>query len=464
MMDEQFDNELKDRIKSAFENFEHHAVDKGWQRFQHKFPETGKNRGANWLWAGIALVAALLIFLGINVVITHQESETKKISQKAINHYNNADKISSQSEVDSGMDKSSSHTATTKHLITDTVLPNAGVKIIAKIQASKTQMQAPKSNHASVIKTSSIKNRTTKTQTIKTDNETVLSSTDKKEEVAVVSTANTAENLAPVTNTDTSKEIAQQGLANSFVAHDDTAAKAKSSVTLQNTKAKSRKTIEKDTRKVEFGIYAGPYVSYAQGSSATVNAGAGVTVDIPLFKNLKLSTGLAIEQHTLNYGSQLPNNTSVFLTNAALKFNLVQQLASAATAGVPYSLVLDNYTARLVGLDLPLNLKYQFNSQTTYRYLSVGVSSGAFIHQSYTYQYNYSSRLVKMEALINGLNNYHVANTLNVAFGFGYPVGKNNRLIIEPFIKYPLSGLGDESLRFGAGGINLKFGFQSAKK
>jgi hypothetical protein len=52
---------------------------------------------------------------------------------------------------------------------------------------------------------------------------------------------------------------------------------------------------------------------------------------------------------------------------------------------------------------------------------------------------------------------------LNLAIGFGYPVG-NNRLILEPFLKYPLDGLGSQNLRFGAGGINLKFNFPTLGK
>jgi hypothetical protein len=53
---------------------------------------------------------------------------------------------------------------------------------------------------------------------------------------------------------------------------------------------------------------------------------------------------------------------------------------------------------------------------------------------------------------------------LNVSFGMGYPLGKSNRLIIEPFLKYPLDGLGAQQIRFGAGGLNLKINFKGTKK
>jgi RNA polymerase sigma-70 factor (ECF subfamily) len=34
----------------------------------------------------------------------------------------------------------------------------------------------------------------------------------------------------------------------------------------------------------------------------------------------------------------------------------------------------------------------------------------------------------------------------------------------KPFLKYPLNGLGEQQIRFGAGGLNLKFDFKSSKK
>ncbi len=64
----------------------------------------------------------------------------------------------------------------------------------------------------------------------------------------------------------------------------------------------------------------------------------------------------------------------------------------------------------------------------------------------------------------NSFSDFYFAKTLNVSFGIGYPIGKKNHLIIEPFLKYPLSGLGSQQIHFGAGGLNLKFDFQSAKK
>ena len=61
---------------------------------------------------------------------------------------------------------------------------------------------------------------------------------------------------------------------------------------------------------VRFGVYAGTYFNYAKGSSNQLNVGAGVTSDIKLNDNLKISTGVTIAQNTLSYNNQPPTNTN----------------------------------------------------------------------------------------------------------------------------------------------------------
>jgi hypothetical protein len=116
-----------------------------------------------------------------------------------------------------------------------------------------------------------------------------------------------------------------------------------------------------------------------------------------------------------------------------------------------------------------LNLKYVFNSKKSDTYISAGLSSGTFINETYTYSYNYtapfsaSASKVQDQSTRQSFNGFYFAKTLNFSFGTGLPLGRN-RLIVEPFIKYPLDGLGSQDIRFGAGGLNLKFNFNTQKK
>jgi hypothetical protein len=138
-------------------------------------------------------------------------------------------------------------------------------------------------------------------------------------------------------------------------------------------------------------------------------------------------------------------------------------LSSVTIASVTPVVVTRKYNASLVGLDVPINLKYQFNPQKTDTYIAAGLSSGTFINETYKAIETAGTR-TQESTTHNSFNNFDLAKTLNVSFGMGYPLGKTNRLIIEPFLKYPLDGLGSEQLKFGAGGVNLKLNFQSTKK
>jgi hypothetical protein len=126
---------------------------------------------------------------------------------------------------------------------------------------------------------------------------------------------------------------------------------------------------------------------------------------------------------------------------------------------------LKNYTANLVGLEIPINLKYKFNPEKSATFVSIGVSSGTFIKETYTSTYAYTTPFASNlsqttdQSLQQKFNSFYFAKTLNFSFGTGYRISGND-LIIEPFLKYPIEGLGSQQIKFGSGGVNLKFNFQ----
>jgi hypothetical protein len=230
----------------------------------------------------------------------------------------------------------------------------------------------------------------------------------------------------------------------------------------QNTPQKKEPKTRADDKKVNFSVYAATYFNYAEGSTNQINAGAGFTSDIKLSRNIKLSTGVALAQNTLRYNSSVPKSEN----GSSLAFaapSIQRADLFSANVSVP---VFKNYNANLVGLDVPINIKYEFNPEKSDTYISAGLSSGTFIDEKYTYSYTYSNSTsaVQDATTTNSFNSFYFGKTLNVSFGVGYPLGKSNRLIIEPFLKYPLDGLGAQQLRFGAGGLNLKINFKSSKK
>lgn len=172
---------------------------------------------------------------------------------------------------------------------------------------------------------------------------------------------------------------------------------------------------------------------------------------------MTLSTGVALAQNTLAY-TILPTTSA----NVAYQSILPQNDYSTSPTGSATPTTFSNYNASLVALDIPVNLKYEFDPDKHTTYILAGLSSGTFVNETYTYGYESGQ---KGNASVNkSFGNFYFAKTLNVSFGFGYPLSKTNSLIIEPFLKYPLDGLGAQDLKFGAGGVNLKFSIASPKK
>src|SRR3984885_1273270 len=63
-MDDQLDNDLKNRIRDVFDNYKDEHADEGWLLLREKYPTKAKRRVVAWLWWG-SVAALLLLFVGI---------------------------------------------------------------------------------------------------------------------------------------------------------------------------------------------------------------------------------------------------------------------------------------------------------------------------------------------------------------------------------------------------------------
>ncbi len=424
-MDE-LDDKLIDHIRGAFENFDDSGADEGWLLLREKFPEKEKDRRVLWLWLASA-AAILLLALGIGTWYANQKTKPEKlITRKQQPAKRNNDtpvktSIAKQPDLDNN----------------DTVKSRKPSSIFDKAMHHKQMPQAKQHQNTEDENTNNT------TAPIGTAAITPSTTDNIAQQPAVAAKSN---DTAPV-----KKEPALQKQEKPFW--------------LSNTtEDKPKKNDEKSgDKKVKFSLYAATYFNYAKGSDNQINVGAGFASDIKLTKNIKLSTGIALAQNTLNYVNNSPTQA---IQNNALAYAYSSGVAAGYTNNTP---VIKNYNALLVGLDIPLNIKYEFNPQKNSSFLSVGISSGTFLNQTYTYNYNLPALAASQQQqpqteTAHSFSDFYFAKTLNISFGVGYPLGKKNHLIIEPFLKYPLAGLGSQQIYFGAGGLNLKFDFQSAKK
>jgi hypothetical protein len=522
-MDDQLDNDLKNHIKEVFDNFEDTSADEGWLLLKEKFPvEQSNRRGFVWLWWGAA-AAIILLFSGIGLwVFNNKPQPGKLIVKKETNSSNqNIAAVKPQTNTvakqvnkvkdnniaqntaiqpnqnktfDSVSNKSKAahayaaaqgqavkHTGTNqpfaiKNKADSTYnslnkLPAQQLAVVIKPQVQNNQTIVKPAQPLTANAKPQVRNNPSVTQSIIKPTQPLIA--NNKPQVQQGSDATTQSIVKPSQTLAASLKpsVQDNGPATSVVIKPSTQTKT-TGKTIDQMFADDNRVRKPDpksdetlpSKRVHFGVYAATYFNYAKGSDNEVNVGGGVSTDIRINKNLKLVTGVAIAQNSLNYNGSNPTSTS---------FNVAQSFVVPAASTNMYMALstptVKNYNASLVGLDVPVNLKYEFNPQKSDAYFSAGLSSGTFINESYTYKYNYPSlasptlQKTQDESSSKSFSNFYFAKTLNVAFGVGYPFGKN-RLVIEPFLKYPLDGLGAQNIRFGAGGVNLKFNFITPRK
>lgn len=501
-MDE-LDDDLRRRISDVFENFDEPSADEGWLLLRQKYPEKEKNRGIIWLWTGIAAAVLLLLGIGLYLFNDHKQNAQPQLVQQPLKKHGaenpqNTLKADSDrqsqglarvSKADSGAVKhdnaaTGNHiaaapqtnnpkyaaAATGKH-ITDSVSRTAQRK--GNVQPALTNnnaafaqnvvkpgVQQGNSNSVASPKTAAANNA------LPDNNKPAI---DQQAQVIAM-------NQPPANQTKVDAGNGQN--QNKTVTADNTLKKQPHSIFDEPDKANAMayKDVDKKPmgKAVHFGIYATTYFNYAKGSNNQVNVGAGLSSDIRLGGRLKLSTGLAVTQNTLNYNSQ---PAVPMVAAAAVAAATPQPLTFATSAnvanyfGVNNAPAFRNYNASMVNLDVPLNLKYDIGGGKHGLFVSAGVSSGTFINETYIYNYNTpglftatGESAAKSQTNTQNFSNFYLARVLNMSFGLGFPMRNGNHLSIEPFVKYPLQGLGAEQIKFGSGGVNLKFNFSTFKR
>lgn len=486
-MDDPLDNDLKKRIREVFDNYDDGHADEGWQLLREKYPGKARRSPVLWLWWGSA-AAVLLLFLGIFWLNKKPEKENKLVGNKpAINHpiiksiepqKNNNTVVNKSDNTNKATIDSVNSSLQTQKLADNQLLSNRShANNVAGTNRSSVHIETSNTvanNIGTANKKITDNNEPSINHTEQNASAISPAKTDEKQAVGIAQTNNTTKIDSSVSANTQSIAAAKPGNNVNMLGQ---AKQSNKTVFADNEVPKSKKDLGYRGRAVSFGVYAATYVNYASKSNNQINEGIGISSDIRLSRKLNLSTGIAIGQNSLNYNGELPPEQSKLLASANNSSNSLASNKASALAAPAYTAnsffaatpTLKNYTASLVGLEIPINLKYKFNPEKSATFVSIGVSSGTFINETYTSTYNYTTPFASNlsqttdQSFQQKFNSFYFAKTLNFSFGTGYRISGND-LIIEPFFKYPIEGLGSQQIKFGSGGVNLKFNFQGRRK
>ncbi|MBN2172576.1 MAG: PorT family protein [Bacteroidales bacterium] len=204
-----------------------------------------------------------------------------------------------------------------------------------------------------------------------------------------------------------------------------------------------------DSRKPRssLGVEVASFTQYSPDDlNPGLGIGAGFAANIPVFKGLAFAPGLTINRQNLAYNDQntLEEATSYTTTNSYDIQNFLSDNPEISPTEVS-----------LTALDIPLNLQYRFieRKKTNY-FVEFGVSSLLYISESYTYEFPND---VSGGYDVGAFQTFDFASLLNFSAGMGYRLGTRFDIVVNPYLKYPVSNLSDAELKFGNGGIKMKF-------
>lgn len=452
-MNDQFDKKLVSKINELFDDFEDDSANDSWTELRKRFPEKESKPKAIWWFssaAAVLLLCGIWFFSNQRIEDSPKTGETSHESPlKKLNDTGSVlnTSISPEKPIENIPDNQ-------EKAISSKALPYNAKNSRGQLTIEhETSLPARKPTLVAHIETPALK-----------DSEydlTLMASGQTKttfEDITLGS--DSSHQKTPTYITSTEKSIN----ANEIYPSEVTSRDELSDVIQVNT-AQTRIKTDKD-KKLTIGIFAGTYFNYAEGSETNINTGVGLTSDIKISKRIKISTGVSLGQNTLKYNQLIPRD-------AALDFATVQNSTAFSTkqsfgpsSTLSYS--INSYDAKLVGFDVPVNLKYTILEKKNTVYLSTGFSSNFFINESYTYEFDYqtnsnSSTTSPTQQSTSNFQSFDFARVLNFSLGLDHRLNNQTKLIFEPFIKYPLSGLGAYDLKFGAAGMNLKLNFNRLK-
>lgn len=226
-------------------------------------------------------------------------------------------------------------------------------------------------------------------------------------------------------------------------------------------------TEEKSKRKhITYGIALSPIINYTtENDNSNVGFSGGVLVEIPIATNFDISTG-------------------VYYANQKLDLNQPNTYASDVVSAKNSSQLITK-EAIVKGLEIPVNVKFNFSLYKKIVFISAGFTSTSYFTEDIEANFLKNGRtetntqdllgnnivkynLVQTEEKIvtpNNADNFNFANILNFSIGLELPLNNSYQsIIIEPYFKYSIKPITAQKVDFSSAGIHFRYNFSFSRK
>lgn len=409
-MPESLDHKISNRIKSAFENYDEPFNEKAWELMKDKLADKKKKRFV--LFIDIAKAASVLLIIGLAALLPYQSKVHYAFQIQNINKNENID----------------AH----KFLNKENFLTENGTD-----KTIKNDVLNNKNDYSNNITENNIEDYTVIEiiDTLNQDNK------NRKDIYADNVFENYVDTFSNITQNDSDEIIDKRPILRPD--DDDFFFEKKSD------------------KKFKFALaVSSHYTSSDIGAKDNINIGGGFLTGYMLSKNISINSGILIANHDMN--TQSGSLLGGFMKSDAVENSLYDNAYVGNT----------EKEVQLVGLDIPLNIQFNFDQF----FVSTGFSSLVYLRERYSENFyvENSSQVFNSETndyetvyMYDNVNNtlsegafhtFDFAKLINLSFGYKIPLKKGS-LIFEPYAKIPTGSLTSYNISFGYGGLSFKYHF-----
>ncbi|MCD4790583.1 MAG: PorT family protein [Bacteroidales bacterium] len=212
-------------------------------------------------------------------------------------------------------------------------------------------------------------------------------------------------------------------------------------------------------QKVKLGVEFASFTNYSpENITPSMNYGGGLAAHIPIKKRFSFNPGIIVSVYNMEFSDNQNILNKPDQTFSSLD-NFIENNPEARPTEI-----------NLTGLDIPINFQYQFIRRKSSDYfIELGFSSLLYLSENYSYSFVTLSNTpnpygvfeveetTNKEIAASGLKTFDFAKLINFSVGMDYRLNKRLDITINPYLKYPVSTLTSGDIKFGSGGLKLKF-------